>query len=243
MQTIERVWNMPTFFEDQIENDARFENTLIVDFGRLIIDKDFIDEMHLIASQIQNNSKFIKTIFDINAKVKSFFYSEEVNVLSRAKTYSNNQVYDENGAVIGTKLSSLKGKNVAQCSEKSIAAYIILKELYETGKIDRKPILALSQMTTEKNQNGPHAFVLLDKECNDPTKHLLFDIENPTLLLDKNNKTENLSLGLYSLTDEEYDNLKNGLSCTPKSLFEILGNYEEINEKRTYGKVELDKQK
>jgi hypothetical protein len=111
------------------------------------------------------------------------------------------------------------------------------------GKITRKPILALSQMTTEKTQNGPHAFVLFNKKCDNPTKHLLFDVENPALHLDRDDETEHLFIGLYSLTDEEYNNLENGLSCTPKSLFEIVGNYEEISEKRTYGKVELEKQK
>ena len=242
MQTIERIWNGPTFFDDNIENGAIFENTLN-GLGNIVIDKDFIDEMYSIVSQIQSNDKLTRTIFDINEKVKKYFYSEEVNTLSRANIYRNNQIYDENGASLGTKLSSFKGKNVALCSEKSIAAFIILKKLYETGKIDEKPILTLSQVTTEKIQSGPHAFVLLDKECDNPTKHLLFDIENPILLLDKNNETEIRALGLYSLTDEEYDNLKNGLSCTPKSLFEILGNFEEISEKRTYGKVELEKQK
>ena len=54
---------------------------------------------------------------------------------------------------------------------------------------------------------------------------------------------EQFFAGIYSLTDDEYNNLLNGYSCTPTSLYEIVGDYKEIGEKRTYGNIELDKKK
>ena len=108
------------------------------------------------------------------------------------------------------------------------------------GSITRKPTFVLSQLTTNDSNEGPHAFVMLNKDVNDPTRNLLFDPENPTLIEDSDKKIEKLA-GLYSLTDEEYGNIINGSSCTPKSLYEFSGGYHEVSEKRTYGRLELDK--
>ena len=136
--------------------------------------------------------------------------------------------------------SSLKGKNIAKCSEKSIAAYIVLDKLYAIGKITRKPLLVLSQLTTEKSKEAPHAFVLLNKECNNPTKHVIYDIENPTLVVDEFGEKQYFA-GLYSLTDEQYDSLLNGSYCEPTSLYKILGNYREVSDKRIYGRTRQSK--
>ena len=52
---------------------------------------------------------------------------------------ANRRLSDEDGMIIGTRISSLKGKNIAQCSEKSIAAFIILKRLTtDTLSISRR---------------------------------------------------------------------------------------------------------
>ena len=138
--------------------------------------------------------------------------------------------------VIGTKISDLKGMNVALCSEKSTAAYIILKNLYDNNKITRKPSLNLSYLREELScDSNPHAFVTLSKEdVSYPAKHLLYDVENPTVL--ENDKKERFALvGLYALTDEEKEDIDNGYECVPTSLYEIMGNYKEVNAKRVYG--------
>ena len=69
-------------------------------------------------------------------------------------------------------------------------AYIILEKLYEIGRITRKPALVLSQLSTEQSKNEPHAFVMINKEVDNPTKHLIFDVENPTLVIDGSEKEQ-----------------------------------------------------
>ena len=85
---------------------------------------------------------------------------------------------------------------------------------------------------------GSHAFVMLNKEiCSDSTKHLIFDVENPSLI-EYDGKQE-IAVGLYSLTDLEYDNLVNGYECCPKSLYEFISpSYHEVSDKRIYGNVD-----
>ena len=242
MKNIERFMDgRPTIVSDKLEEGQLVENT-VVGFGTIIIDKDFLDAMNVIVNEVNGDKKLISLITNINNKINYYFYSEEANSKSRYETYMDNVVVDEEGMIIGTKLSALKGKNVALCSEKSLAAYIILEKLYSMGSITRKPTFVLSQLTTNDSNEGPHAFIMLNKDVNNPTRNILFDPENPTLVEDSDKKIEKLA-GLYSLTDEEYNNLINGSSCTPKSLYEFLGGYHEVSEKRTYGRLELDKSK
>jgi hypothetical protein len=237
---IERKWDgSPTIVKDKIEDGCIFENTL-VGFGTIIIDKDFIDEMNQIDEKVKSDKKLISLLTNINNEVKNYFYSSDGNDKSRKQAYDDNRVVDEEGCIIGTKLSSLKGKNVALCSEKSIGSYLVLKRLYETGAITREPSLVLSSMETTNSNPGPHAFVLLDKECEDPTKHLLFDPENPTLV-DDGSGNNVYYVGVYSLTDEEYNNLIGGKTCSPTSIYEIGTNYKEVSDKRTYGNCEKNK--
>ena len=242
MKTIERFMDgIPTIVSDKLEEGQLVENT-VVGFGTIIIDKDFLDAMNVIVNEVNGDKKLISLITNINNKINHYFYYEEANSKSRHETYMDNVVVDEEGMIIGTKLSALKGKNVALCSEKSLAAYVILEKLYSMGSITRKPTFVLSQLTTNDSNEGPHAFIMLNKDVNDPTRNLLFDPENPTSVEDSDKKIEKLA-GLYSLTDEEYNNLINGSSCTPKSLYEFFGGYHEVSEKRTYGRLELDKSK
>ena len=221
MQNIERNWNgAPKIIDNKIESGTMVENTL-VGFGTIIIDNDFINEMILIANDVKNDKNLLSLITKINNKIIDYFYSSEANEYSRSETYINNRVI-EDGLIIGTKLSSLKGKNIALCSEKTIAAYIILEYLFSQGNITRKPLFILSNLASPNTKPGPHAFIILNKEkCNDPTKHLIFDPENPALIKNKNGVNQNYA-GLYSLTDEEYDNLINNMSCTPKSLYSFF---------------------
>lgn len=242
MQNIERNWNgMPTIVEDKIEDGCTVENALIAGWSTIIIDSDFINEMNLIANELKDEKNLISLLFKIQTKINDYFSSTEQNDKSREETYFSDYVVDENMMVIGTNLSSLKGKNIAKCSEKSIAAYLILEKIYSMGKTSRKPELTLSHLKTASTNPEPHAFIMLNKEnCNDVTKHLIFDVENPTLFEDSNGKQLYL-IGLYSLNDEQYDNLVNGLVCSPTSLYEILSDYHEIGDKRTYGNIKNTK--
>ena len=242
MQSIERNWNgMPTIIEEKIQDGCRFENTLMSGWGTLVIDNDFINDMNLIANELKDEKNLASLLFKIYTKIYDYFYSTEKNDKSREETYFNNVVTDEDGMIIGTKISSLKGKNISKCSEKSIAAYIILEKIYSIGNMTRKPSLTLSHLKTESIKPEPHAFVMLNREnSTEPTKHLIFDVENPTLIEDSNGKHQYLT-GLYSLTDEQYNDFINGLECNPISLYELLGDYHEVGEKRTYGNVKNTK--
>ena len=242
MQSIEPNWNgMPTIVEDKIESGCNFENTLTAGWATIIIDSDFINEMNLIADELKDDENLALLLFKIYNKISSYFSSTENNDKSREETYASNYVTDEDGLILGTKISSLKGKNISKCSEKSIAAYIILEKLYSMGTLSRKPALTLSHLKTETTNSGPHVFIMLNKEnCKDLTKHLIFDVENPSLLEDSTGKQQYL-IGLYSLTDKQYNDLVNGLSCSPTSLYEILNDYHEIGDKRTYGNIKNTK--
>ena len=234
MKNIERNWNdNPTIVDEDIELDCLLENDL-AGLGTLIIDKDFIDDMETIADNLSNTKDLLSLTAEINNEVRKYFHSF-IKKSEREEEYLKNSVVDENGVIIGTKASSLRGKGVAKCTEKSIAAYIILRKLYRMGLISRKPSFTMTYLKTKNSQEEAHAFLLLDKEnCHDVTKHVLFDLENPTLTLNTDG-TKNYFAGLYSLTDWEYNDLINGLNCTPKSLYDYIGNYKAIDEKRTYG--------
>lgn len=98
----------------------------------------------------------------LNNKVNDYFYSPNINNKPRMEIYDKFAVVDAEGMIVGTKLSSLKGKNIALCSEKSITIYIILENLYRRNIISRKPTMVLSTLRTENTPNEPHAFVLID---------------------------------------------------------------------------------
>lgn len=234
---ISRNFDKPTIVTYDIKENCLLENTMIGGYGTAIIDRDFIEDMNKIAESIDtNNSNLIAIITDLQNKIYEYFYSKDGSSLSREKIYDEKAIVNEDGMVIGTKISDLKGMNVALCSEKSTSAYIILKNLYDNNKISRKPSLILSYLREEfSNDSNPHAFVTISKEDDlYPTKHLLYDIENPSVLED--DKKESFALvGVYALTDEEKEDIDNGYECTPTSLYEIISNYKEINAKRVYG--------
>ena len=236
MQNIIRNWDgSPTIFDGDIEEGCNFDNTLIEGYATVILDKDYLDEINTIVDNYDVSKDLITLLTDISNLVTNYFFSKENNDLNRKETYGKNYVVDENGMIIGTKMSSLKGKNIAECSEKSLTGYIIMNKLFKEGKIKSKPVLVLSTLSTETLEEGPHAFILIDREHNEfPTKHILFDINNPSLIED--NGKEYRMVGVYALTDEEYDNLKEGTSITPKSLMEYASpDFKEIGEKRTFG--------
>lgn len=159
------------------------------------------------------------------------------------KIYDMNIVCNEEGMVIGTKLSSMKGQNIAVCSEKSIAAYIILQTLCKKGEFKRKPMLVTSFLkTSDRNNSVPHAFIIIKKEDDEyPTKYIIFDVENPTLVETADGQ-KGYYVGLYCLTDEQYNDFINGNSCTPTSIYEIyIPECRVVEAIRTYGRIQKDK--
>lgn len=232
----------PTIIDGSIEDGCLFENSIMEGNVTVIIDKEFIEELLASINENELPKKFIELLTYINNKVIDYFYGSNTKDISRKDAYADSYVVDDEGMIIGTKLSSLKGRNVALCSEKSIAAFIILDNLYKKGKLTRKPSMVLSTLATEQTRNEPHAFILIEREQDDyPTRHLLYDIENPTLVEDVNGNKNNF-IGLYSLTDEQHKNIISGTECVPTSLFELLqSGWTDVGPKRIYGSVKLNK--
>lgn len=243
VSSIERHFDgTPTIVDSTIEEGCIFENSLMAGYGTIIIDKEFVSDILEIIKETELPKNFIELLTYINNKVIDYFYSFNLNDKSREETYANSYIVDDEGMIIGTKLSSLKGKNVALCSEKSIAVFIILETLYKSGKLSRKPSMVLSTLMTENSPREPHAFILMDKDQdNYPTKHLLYDVENHTLI-EAQNGNKNKEIGIYSLTDEQHNNIINGVECTPTSLFEVMrSELHDVGDKRIYGSIKLDK--
>ena len=241
--SIKRHFNdIPTIVSGTIEKGCTFENSMVEGYGTIIIDDVFFDDMLAIIKEKEIPKKFIELLTYINNCVSDYFYSSKASDESREQAYASSHVLDDEGMIIGTKLSSLKGRNVALCSEKSIAANVLLEYLYRTGILTRKPTMILSKLKTENNPSEPHAFVLLDKEQDVyPTRHLLYDVQNPTTIIDDDGN-KSVYVGLYTLSDEQYDNLLKGIECTPASLFEVMnGSLHNVSEKRIYGSISLNK--
>jgi hypothetical protein len=231
----------PTIFSDVIEENCLFENTLVEGLATIVIDKTFLDEMYKLTDSLNLSRKLIQDMSTVTRLVIDYFFSNDNNDLSRKETYGKNYITDEDGMIIGTKLSSLKGKNIAECSEKSLAGFVVLKKLYDEKKIKSKPSFMLSELKPENGEFEPHAFILLDRESDQyPIRHLLFDIHNLSQI-EIDGEVHNM-VGLYSLTDEEYNKLINGESITPTSLFESAGNeYKDVGLKRTFGSSSINK--
>ena len=235
---------MPTVFDGNIENGCRFNISMMGD--TMIIDKKFIDEI----ISIVNNSEIPKDLMCllnfIQNIINNYFYSDNGYDKSRSHFYSENKYaeIDKDGAIIGTKISATKGKNIALCSEKSITAYIILEKLYKEKKISRKPSLVLSTLSTEKTSPRAHAFIIFDSIHGAyPTKYMLFDPENQSLIED-NNGNIGYSIGLYCLTDEQRENIINGIKCCPESIYNAFNMpYRLLSEQLIYGSIELVKVK
>ncbi len=223
----------PTIVDGSIEEGCLFDNSIIRGIDTTIIDKEFIDGLLLSINEDELPTNFISLLTLINIKIVNYFYSSNMRNVSRRKVYAASCVTDDEGAIIGTKLSSLKGKNVALCSEKSIAAFIILDKLYKKGKLSRKPTLIGSTLNNES-----HVFIVMNRDQdNYPTKHLLYDPENYTLVEDGNGNKNNF-IGIYSLTDEQYDDIISGVECVPTSLFELLqSGWFDVGPKRIYGTI------
>lgn len=234
---------IPTIISGIIQEDCIIKISMMGD--SMIIDKKFIDEIMLIIDNSEIPKDLMNLLGFVQNVINNYFYSSDGYDKSRAHFYSRNEFSekDEEGAYIGTKISLTKGKNIAECSEKAVTAYIILNKLYREGKITRKPSLVLSSLSTEKLQSGPHAFIIIDGKGEYPTKHMLYDPENRTLIEDSNGKSY-YSLGVYCLTDEQRENIVSGVECTPESIYSAINTpYHVLSDRLTYGSIKLTKAK
>ena len=226
----------PTIINGIIAENCEFENTALAGWATVILDSEFLNCTDLVPSEEERKKGLLYFIAVLQNKIMDYFYSGEETMKTRQEVYGSEYVKDEDGMIIGTKMSFLRGKNVAQCSEKSLAAYVVTEKLYREGKISRKPILVLSQLGSEKEKAGPHAFIVFDSQKDEfPTKHILYDPENPTRLK-KGDGSKMCYAGLYALTDEEYDDILTGVKCSPKSLYGWAYEGIEMDEEpRIYG--------
>ncbi len=240
---IERnITGKPTVVDSPVIEGCIINNTIMSGCASMIVDKDTVEMLldNYDKSEM-DKSKLTNMLTLINVIVQEYFYSENEEKGDRAKEYRSSLVKDKDGMIIGTKLSSLKGKNVAKCSEKSVAAYIILNTLFRKGELSRKPSLLLTKLGLKNSKQEPHACILLDKDTdNYPTKHLLFDIENPNKIINSEGKSSYI-IGLYCLTDEQYKDLVMGRQCSPKHLMEEVSNNKIVGETRIYGEDSIQK--
>ena len=109
---ISRNFDKPTIVTDDIKENCLLENTMIGGYGTAIIDKDFIEDMNKIAESIDtSNSNLIAIITDLQNKIYEYFYSKDGSSLSREKIYDEKAIVNEDGMVIGTKISDLKERS------------------------------------------------------------------------------------------------------------------------------------
>lgn len=135
-------------------------------------------------------------------------------------------------------LSQIEGKKIGACTERSAIAHQLLVILEKAGVIHHESYFTNSRMTTDTS--GPHSFVILISK-NDPSKKYLYDIENPIEFIPKNEINSTLGVGLYHMTEEEYQDFVSGKSISPKSIFEGAG-MKVINEKRYFGNGECNQE-
>lgn len=233
---------IPTIISGVIQENCIIRISMMGD--AMIIDKKFIDEITSIVNNSEIPKDLMKLLIFIQNVINNYFYSSNGYDKSRSYFYSRPEFSekDEEGASIGTKISLTKGKNIAECSEKAVTAYIILDKLYREGKITRKPSLVLSSLSTDNHKLGPHAFIIIDGKGEYPTKHMLFDPENSTLIEDNSGKS--YKPGVYCLTDEQRENIMSGVECTPESVYNVFNTpYHVISDRLTYGSLKMIKTK
>ena len=234
---------IPTIVSGILEEDSIVKISMMGD--SIIIDKKFIDEITSIVNNSEIPKDFMSLLGLVQSIINNYFYSSNGYDKSRTYFYSRNEFCetDEEGMIIGTKISHTKGKNIAACAEKAVTAYIILDKLHREGKITKKPSLVLSSLSTENLQPRPHAFIIIDGKGEYPANHFLYDPENPTLI-ENNIGKRSYTLGVYCLTDEQRENIVSGVECTPESLYSAY-NFpcQIISDKLTYGAIKRPKTK
>lgn len=209
-------------------------------FNDLIVDEQFIKDIESMTIEPSKPKDLLSIIYAIQTNILEYFNKIDDNQSeSREDVYTSNLVIDEDGQIKGTMLSSLKGKGVAQCIEKAIVAYMCFKQLIDSYMKNWNVEMIISLMSTEDStEQVKHAFIILkNKEKNYPSRYILYDPENYSLIHDNEKNEDRYTLGIYSLTDDDMEAIENNVACSPKSFFEVASNgrLEEIASKRIYG--------
>ena len=129
-------------------------------------------------------------------------------------------------------LSEIKGKNIGLCAERAAIGHQLLTILEKAGFIwEFESFLTLSHMAVDTLV--PHAFIVL-KNKKDSSKQYIFDIEN--LIEYKKNDSSELvpAIALYPLTEEEFEDFKEGKSLSPQCIHEQFG-LSVVGPKKYYG--------
>ena len=240
MRDVERK---PTVIDGIIEDNCRLDNSFIPGISTMIIDEEFLRDFRNYAKETEFPKNLVKCLSFISDYVFNYFSSDGKPEGTREAFYINNSVTgDDEFDLIGTKLSSLKGSGHGKCSEKSVASYIILDQLYRDGRISFKPSIVLSYISVPGRKPEPHAFLMLDNYDKEyPYTHLLFDISNPAYLEDAEGN-KGLYVGLFSLDEEQHEKLISGIKCEPTALYEIVTPGVHLaGPVRTYGSLEKEK--
>lgn len=125
-----------------------------------------------------------------------------------------------------------KEKNIGLCAERAAIGHQLLTILEKAGFIGEfESFLTLSHMAVDTLV--PHAFIVL-KNKKDSSKQYIFDIEN--LIEYKKNESSELvpAIALYPLTEEEFEDFKEGKSLSPQCIHEQFG-LSVVGPKRYYG--------
>ncbi len=129
-------------------------------------------------------------------------------------------------------LSEIKGKKIGLCAERAAIGHQLLTILEKAGFIGEfESFFTRSHMTVDTFV--PHAFIVL-KNKKDSSKQYIFDIEN--LIEYKKNESSELvpAIALYPLTEEEFEDFKEGKSLSPQCIHEQFG-LSVVGPKRYYG--------
>ena len=117
-------------------------------------------------------------------------------------------------------LSQIEDKKIGACTERTAIAHQLLVILKEAKIIDYESFFTNSRMT--QNTSEPHSFIILvNKKF--PSKKFIYDIENPIEYKINNNTNYSFGVGLYHITEEEYQAFQSGKIILPKSIFEDAG--------------------
>ena len=188
------------------------------DGGRnIIIDQDFLRFITSLAKGYHVSNKPIEELTKVY-NVACKFFAPFVD--TKRKEVSGEYV----------KLSKLQGNGSIKGIERTIVAYVLLRELYKNTKMGVSLVMMPSELNSEVSN-----FILLDNEkAKYPMKHMVLDVNN-TLTFNTGDKKGN-AVSLYALTDEECDDLLDGLHCSPATVFEVLDKrYADMENKQSFG--------
>ena len=145
------------------------------------------------------------------------------------------QAYFQNGKL---NLSDIKNKKIGICAERAAIGHQLISVLQQADFIPPyiSSYYTLSNLHAD-TQSEPHALIVLENK-KDKSRNILFDIENPLEFYSTNTNQNELGIGFYIMTEDEYNAFKEGKSISPKSIYEQNG-MSLIGSKRFFGNEKL----